>query len=903
MASRNARAALLTLCCHRTGLYSHGLNCAVYPCTGAGRWFTLFINEENRQTTAAQGPWSGRHGAAAGDPGQGRPPSGPVKNSAGGRCGGRVDRWRGRSETRRGGSGKAAGFAARGRLPPPRFTGRAIAALPLFLLSLWLGLRFSPYPELGAFLERPYSVRFYDRNGILLQIPSLGEGLRREFVSLERIPGEIRAVFILAEDRRFYAHPGIDPAAIARAFFQNLRSGRRVSGASTITMQLARIIGKDRGGGLGRKVAEALNALRLEARLSKDEILELYLNAAPFGFQTEGTASAARTFFSSDLSMLSPAQIFCLAAIPRRPGFYNPLEHPENCRAAAAELQRRFAGDAKLAAAWPLLAAVDSAGWDYALGSARRFDYPFEAPHLVRHAAAGLKDRILPGPGKRGGRPAFPAELRLSVDLGLQHYVEGLIAGNVSRHYSSRLTNGAAVVIDNDSGEILAWVGSADYYDAGAAGQIDGVLALNQPGSSMKPFLYAMALEKGFKPTDVLADIPVNFGERELYIPRNFNNRFNGPVLFRPALASSLNIPAVGLLYRLGVRNYAEKLRSLGFASLEAPTGPDPQGAAEQAGLGLALGNAPVSLAELVRAFSVFPRDGLLIPLTWEAGGGGGQTPVGTGTDPGGDGDGSRQERGQTPPAERVYGADTARIICSFLSDPGARALAFGSSRNFRSPFPAIFKTGTANQYQSIVALGATPRFSAAVWMGNFTGETVIGKTGSSLPAAIVRDALGFLQGSGGPDFPEPEHFSLRRVCALSGMAATGLCPSAVDEYASEDGPPCDWHRGSGVAYPAEYQAWFAAASRQGEVDYHSRPLEILQPREGFVFFKSPGIGRDEIPVEAIGGAEDELEVRYDGGAFKVGRPFVFYLPAQPGPHDLWVRNGGEEAEVRFSVE
>jgi penicillin-binding protein 1C len=774
--------------------------------------------------------------------------------------------------------------------------------LLLFLL-LWLGIRFSPYPELGAFLERPYSVRFYDRNGVLLQIPSLGEGLRRELASLEDIPGEVKAVFILAEDRRFYAHPGIDPVAAARAFFQNLRSGRRVSGASTITMQLARIIGRDRGGGLGRKIAEAFNALRLEARFSKDEILELYLNAIPFGFQTEGTASAARTFFASDLSMLSPAQIFCLAAIPRRPGFYNPLEHPENCRAAAAELQRRFAGDTKLAEAWPRLVSVGSGDWDYALGSARRFDYPFEAPHLVRHAAAVLKAQARPGSGKGRGQPAFPAELRLSVDLGLQHYIEGLIAGNVSRHYASRLTNGAAVLIDNASGEILAWVGSADYYDAGAAGQIDGVLALNQPGSSMKPFLYAMALERGFKPADVLADIPVNFGERELYIPRNFNDRFNGPMLFRSALASSLNIPAVGLLYRLGTRNYAEKLRSLGFDSLGAVSGADRETAAERAGLGLALGNAPVSLAELVRAFSVFPRDGLLIPLTWEAGGGGGQTPAGAGTGSDGNGDRPRRKRGQTPPAERVFSADTARIICSFLSDPGARTLAFGSARNFHASFPAIFKTGTANQYQSIVALGATPRFSAAVWMGNFTGETVIGKTGSSLPAAIVRDALSFLQGSGGPDFPEPEHFSLRRICALSGMAATPSCPSAVDEYASEEGPPCDWHRGSAVIYPAEYQAWFAAASRLGEVDYHSRPLEILQPREGFVFFKSPGIGKDEIPVEAIGGAEDELEVRYDGGAFKVGRPFVFYLPARPGPHTLWVRNGGEEAEVHFSVE
>jgi penicillin-binding protein 1C len=444
----------------------------------------------------------------------------------------------------------------------------------------------------------------------------------------------------------------------------------------------------------------------------------------------------------------------------------------------------------------------------------------------------------------------------------------------VERYYSSRLTNGAAIVINNATGEILAWVGSADYNNAEAAGQIDGVLALNQPGSSMKPFLYAMALENGFKPTDVLADIPMNFGETELYIPQNFNNRFNGPMLFRSALASSLNIPAVYLLYRLGVQNYTARLFSLGFDSLEQSAG--------TAGLGLALGNAPVSLAELARAFSVFPRDGRLIPLRWE---------VFPTDDP-------------EPAGQQIYQEDTARIICSFLGDRGARVLAFGPARNFEAPFPAIFKTGTANQYQSIVALGATPLYTVAVWMGNFTGETVIGKTGSSIPAAIVRDTLAFLQGRNGPDFAPPEAWTLQRICALSGMAPTADCFSVISEYVSgSDGlEPCTWHR-TAVVYPAEYQSWFRGSLRQGEVDYRSRPLEIVSPREGFVFLRNPGIGRDEIPVEVIGGPEDDLTVHYDGEIFAVKRPFVFYQLPRPGAHPLRVHSGGEEAEVMFTVE
>jgi penicillin-binding protein 1C len=755
-----------------------------------------------------------------------------------------------------------------------------VGAVALFAV-LWLVMRFSPYPHLKKFLARPYSVRYYDRNGILLQITPLPGGLRREIP--QAIPPQLKDVFVFAEDRRFYFHVGVDGFALLRAVFQNVKGGRRISGASTITMQLARLIADNaqktgqQGGknGLGRKTGEMINALRLEARFSKNEILEMYLNSLPFGFSTEGAASAARNFFSAELSMLSPAQIFCLAVIPRRPSLYNPLENPETCVKAAAELQAVFSKNKKLKSAWPLLAEINNEDWNYAASSARRFAYPFDLPHLIRYINAGLT----PNTNTQHG------EIRLSIDLALQRYIEGLIAGNVDRYYNSRLTNGAAIVIDNDNGEILAWVGSADFNNSEAAGQIDGVLALNQPGSSMKPFLYAMAMENGFKPADVIADIPVNFGESELYIPRNFNNRFNGPILFRAALASSLNIPAVYLLYRLGVQNYSNMLFSLGFDSLKE--------SAQDAGLGLALGNAPVSLMELVRAFSVFPRDGIFIPLTWKP-------------------EDEQRRLVIRITEKRIFSADTARLICSFLSDANARVMAFGRARNFQTQFPSIFKTGTANQYQSIVALGATPKYTAGVWLGNFTGETVIGKTGSSIPAAIARDALVFLQsGQRGatPGFSAPENWQLRRVCALSGMVPNGACLSVISEYRyhGEEGEPCTWHRtvnGRGeTVYPAEYQAWFTASAREGSLDYGSRPLEIINPREGFVYLSSPGIGRDEIPAEVIGGNGDELRVTFNGSAFSVGRPFVFSLPREPGSHTLQVQNGGEEDEVSFTVE
>jgi penicillin-binding protein 1C len=650
-------------------------------------------------------------------------------------------------------------------------------------------------------------------------------------------------------------------------------------------MQLARLIsnssGSERGGAFARKTGEAVNALRLEARLSKEEILSLYLNSLPFGYNTEGIASAALTFFSSDLNMLSPAQVFCLAVIPRRPNLYNPLDNPDSCITAASELQARFADNNKFKNQWPLFVQISEDDWKFTSSSARRFEYPFELPHLIRYI--NQNDNVKNAPNT----------VYLSVDLALQRYLENTVAGNVFQNYSSRITNGAAIVIDNETGEILAWVGSADFFNSSDAGQIDGVVALNQPGSSMKPFLYAMALEKGFKPTDVLADINMSFGEREIYIPRNFNDRFNGPMLFRAALASSLNIPAVNLLYRLGVSNYSDLLFYLGFDSLED--------SAQDAGLGLALGNAPVSLLELVRAFSVFPRDGILIPLTWEMKLDG-SIPV-TAAPKNANGEKTEQ---------RIFSVDTSRIICSFLSDSNARFLAFGRGTNFQTSFPAIFKTGTANQYQSIVALGATKKYTAGVWMGNFSGETVVGRTGSSIPAAIVRDTLVLLEsqrGAADRDFSEPEDWSLQQVCAVSGMLPSDACLSVINEYVQngEDRDFCTWHQTvngrSETIFPAEYQAWFTSVQRQGSVDYASTPLEIISPRSGFVYLTSPGIGIDEIPVEVIGGSDDVLRVTHNGKVTYVQRPFVFYIQKEPGINSLLVQNADEEWQVVFTVE
>ena len=773
---------------------------------------------------------------------------------------------------------------------------RVLSAAALGLAAAYLLLRFTPYPALDAFMRREYSPCFYDRSGVLLQIPPAagGGGVRREWAALEDIP-KLAEIVVFAEDRRFFFHAGVDLAAAFRAARLNLQNRRTVSGASTITMQLARIIEGNTGGKRSAldKAAEALNALRLEARFSKKQILEYYLNALPFGYQSEGTASAARTFFGKDLKTLSEAEMFMLAVTPRRPARYSPLASPEESARAAAALARAFnekqrpgkeAGfDASPDLEKDFLIAAENSG---------RFRYPFEAPHLIRYAAAQLAAAQAATRGKKKRPPV--SEVRLTIDARLQELAQGLLSGNIERLAPFRITNGAALVIENRTGAVLAWAGSADFHNDAHSGQVDGVLAAMQPGSSMKPLLYALALENGFLPTDVLADVPRRYGGAELYLPQNFNNRFNGPVRFRTALASSLNIPAVELLNRLGIERYAAKLTEAGFAAVEAQ--------ADDAGLGLALGNAPVSLFELVRAFSIFPNDGRRIELRLFD------------DDDGDTNDDDKPARHELP---RVFDADTARIIASILSDKSARALAFGQAANFTTPFPSMWKTGTANQYQSITALGATPYFTAGVWMGNFSGETVRGKTGSSTPAAVARELLIFLQGRTAEPFRTPERWERRPVCALSGMRPSAFCVSVTREWtlkatleaspktAAGAGavqpaePVCSWHQADGnVSYPAEYQAWFLQTGRNGVLDYSAGPLTLLSPRDGAVYYME-----QNVPVEVSGGTSDTLTVDYDGViSIITERPFIFFLDAEPGEHRLTVRCGDEEQETRFRV-
>lgn len=713
-----------------------------------------------------------------------------------------------------------------------------------FVLSYLL-----PWKALNAFSTRQYSTRFYDRRGNLLYILPLEEGLHREWLDLESMPKLLVETFIEAEDKSFYHHHGVDFKAIFRAAGQNLQSKKRISGASTISMQVARLIvpRKKLKVSIFGKFLEMLRAIRLELKLSKEEILELYLNGIPFGFQNEGLVSASKFFFGKEVYELTQKDMEQLVLIPRNPSLYAPTRI---CQ----------------------------------------YSYPNETPHFIQ---AVIEEKIKTmqaevkhksKPKAKVAKPLFASDEILSIDTNLNSYAQSLVLQSIQEYDFARISNGAVFAMDNRTGEILVWLGNKDWYNE-SDGQVDGVLTKNQAGSTMKPFLYALALEKGFSPQSVLPDVPMDFGGEEVYVPQNFNNRFNGPQLFRVCLASSLNIPAVYLLWRLGVDAYVEKLLDLGFESLRDER-------ANQ-GLSMALGSAEVSLFELVRGFSVFANEGFLIPAS------------------------SFFEDGE---AKQVYASDIANIIADMLSDKEARALGFAYSKIFDTPYPTIFKTGTSNQFQNILALGASPSFTVGAWLGNLSGETVVGETGSSIPAKIVRSILDRLEeeriekGEGVLTFEKPLHYKKDKVCALSGMIPSQYCTSTIEEFllrGSETSRKiCSWHyyypeRGRvEVRYPDEFQRWFASPNLEGSL-FSSTDLKILYPLDRSVFLLDRGGSEDiqAIKLEAAGGKEKEANLFVDGNFISTKeRPFIWYLPLQEGEHVLELVCGNENTFIRIDV-
>jgi len=705
------------------------------------------------------------------------------------------------------------------------------------IAGIYFILRFSPYPDYVKFRDSKYSLPVYGRQGTLLAVLPLEDGLRRQALALNSLTEEQISIILDSEDGRFYFHPGVDPMALVRASFLYLRSGEIKSGGSTITMQLARIIASGSAGFKG-KLLEMFNALRLETRMSKKDILERYITHLPFGRNVEGLESAAYYFFGKKAVELTEEELIILMMIPRQPSDFNPLKNREANREAVVRTIPRI--DAELSSF-----RMNEA---YSRLAEHTPSWPSKAPHFIEFIKKGLTTEDW-----RMGAP-----ISTSLDCNFQTASEIRLREAVESAEENRISNGAVLAIENSTGKILAYQGSVDFFDEKTQGQIDGVRILRQPGSTLKPFLYAYALEKGYTTSTPLPDIPMEFGNQEIYVPENFNERYNGPVRLSVALGSSLNIPAAYLAERLGVESFIRKLLDAGFTSLEH------QG---ELGIGIVLGNGEVTLWELVQGFSLFSRGGAVIPLSYAL-------------------------NAEKPDGRRVYSVSVAENIRGILSNRENRILGFGRSSPLDVDFEAIFKTGTSNQFNNIWALGSTQDITVGVWMGNFSGETVIGEHGSSLPARLVVSLLEDFHQEGFFDWQVDFH--TETICSISGYRASSECMYTVRERYIEETelPVCTWHRGEELYLPMEYAQWIHFHGLDYKLDDSYAPLRIFQPSDGAVFFLDPTLPEESqvMPIWVIGNQDAVLSINGER-VFEGRAPFTYYHSIEKGRFSIEVSN------------
>ena len=596
--------------------------------------------------------------------------------------------------------------------------------------------------------------------------PNVGKHLP---VSLQEVPLALQQATIATEDARFGEHPGVDLLAIGRALWSDLRSGQVVSGGSTIPQQLARTLflseAERHERSLWRKLREAYLAWRLSREFTPDEILELYLNHAYYGHYARGVEAAAQAYFGKHVSELDLAECALLAGLPQSPARYNPLENPEAARERQEVVLRLMTRrgyiteeEARAAAAEQLRFAATP--------------FPIEAPHFVMYVQALLEREVDPNLLRRGG-----LLIHTTLDLNLNQEAERRIRYHLGRlttpdedNPPRRVDNAALVALDPRTGEILAMVGSPDYFDARISGAVNGTLALRQPGSAIKPLTYAAAFDPSratdarppLTPGTLVEDVRTPFVTREgdPYVPLNYDRQFRGPVLLRQALASSLNIPAVKVLDYIGLDTLVTFAHDLGIESLEG---------SHRYGLALTLGGGEVSLLELTGAYAAFANGGRLNP------------PVAiTGVE---DSQGRVVWRPASAEGRDVLDPRVAYLITDILSDDYARMAGFGEGSILRLSRPAAVKTGTTTDWRDNWTVGYTPQLVAGVWVGNADNSPMYQVSGVSGAAPIWHDFMEqALKGQPVLPFQEPAGLVRVAICADSGGPAGPECPRQREE-------------------------------------------------------------------------------------------------------------------------
>jgi penicillin-binding protein 1C len=575
-------------------------------------------------------------------------------------------------------------------------------------------------------LQKPYSKVIYAKDGTMLTAYLSNDDKWRMEAHLDEISPYLIKSIIEKEDKWFCWHPGINPIAVVRALFQNITSGERVSGASTITMQVARMLEPgDRT--YFKKFEETLRAIQLELHYSKKEILEMYLSMLPYGGNVEGAKAASYIYFNRPPAKLSLAQSILMAVIPNDPNSLRVDRKDSLANKMRNKWIKTFMSDNvfnKLDLKDALLEPV----------SGKRYAIKKIAPHFTRYISGNFSDN----------------DIKTSLDLSIQKTAEKLLKSYVQRVRGKKVSNGAVIIIDNKTNSVAGYCGSADFYDNSTSGQVNGITAVRSPGSALKPILYTLGFDMGMlTPQMKLLDLPTDFNG---YEPENFDMKFHGEVSVKYALANSLNVPAVRLLQQEGLDKFISILEKGGFSDIAEHK--------SSLGLSVILGGCGVRLEQLTSFYTVFANGGKLYPLNYLASG-----------------------KKDVKLSRQIFSAGAVYLTDQILTlnerpDFPVEFLSFTN-------LPKIaWKTGTSYGKRDAWAIGYNPDYTVGVWVGNFDGKGAPELSGAEMAVPLLFEIYNSIDYN--PKklwFDKPKSVLEREVCSETGLLPTANCKSIINDY------------------------------------------------------------------------------------------------------------------------
>ena len=592
-----------------------------------------------------------------------------------------------------------------------------------------------------------FSTKIFDRNGVLLY--DIFADQKRTPVDVENIPEYLKQATVSIEDRHFYDHQGFDPFGMARGISRVFTRGY-AQGGSTLTQQLVKNVLLTPERTIMRKIREFILSVQIEQRYSKNEILQMYLNEAPYGGTAWGVGSAAETYFGKDVSELNLVESAFVAGLPQRPSVYSPYSSsPEAYKGRTKDVLRRMREDGY----------ISTEEEEEALEQLEELEFKprgdsFKAPHFVQYVQEKLIDRYGERVVEQGG-----LRVTTTLDLELQEKTQQIVADEIAKVENLKITNGAAIVVNPQTGEILAMVGSKNFYADDYDGQVNVTLALRQPGSAIKPITYVTGLKKGYTASTLLMDVPTEFyaGQGQpLYMPVNYDGSYRGPIQVRQSLANSINVTAVKMLAMVGLRDMLATAYDMGITTME----PSTQNLS-RLGLSATLGGGEVRLLELTTAYSAFLNEGYRVDpvsiLKVE------------------DSKGKLLEQNKPERGNRVLSPEEAYLIADILSDNDARSAVFGvnSLLNIAGRDVAV-KTGTTNDRRDNWAVGGSPQSIVGVWVGNNDNSPMTAvASGISGASPIWRQILmSTLDGKEVMSFNRPGGIIEMQVDAVTGYRA-----------------------------------------------------------------------------------------------------------------------------------